>query len=326
MAKRRLVGAQSPAHAPPSSHERPQPAGHPLLAGALVVAVFAVSTSAILARLATISPVVLAAYRLAVSALLLLPWMLFIPRGERVPNSPRLRGLAAASGVFFGAHLALWFASLEETSVASAAVLVTIHPLLIVPASYLLWRERVSGKALLGMAAALLGSALIGLGDLGLGGSHLAGDLLAVAAACAMGAYLLIGSLVRARFPLASYLVWVNAFGAATVFLYGSLQRLSFWPIPPREWVIIGLLAVVPTLMGHTLFNWALRHTGPSVVSVSILGEPVGASILAFLLFGEIPGFWQATGAILILTGVYAFVKGREVAQGSGASRGDRRA
>ena len=192
MAKRRLVGAQSPAHAPPSSHERPQPAGHPLLAGALVVAVFAVSTSAILARLATISPVVLAAYRLAVSALLLLPWMLFIPRGERVPNSPRLRGLAAASGVFFGAHLALWFASLEETSVASAAVLVTIHPLLIVPASYLLWRERLSGKALLGMAAALLGSALIGLGDLGLGGSHLAGDLLAVAAACAMGAYLLI--------------------------------------------------------------------------------------------------------------------------------------
>lgn len=295
----------------------PPGTGHPLLPAALVVAVFAVSTSAIFARLSTMSPEVLAGYRLAASALLLSPWMLLAPAGERVPKNPRLRILAAASGVCFGAHLALWFASLEHTTVASAAVLVTIHPLLIVPASYLVWKERVSGKALAGMAAALGGGVLIGLGDLHLGGNHLLGDLLALAAACAMGAYLMIGSLVRSQFPLASYLVWVNAFGAATVLIYGGLQRIAFWPIPSREWVIIGLLAAIPTLMGHTLFNWALRHTGPSVVSVSILGEPVGASLLAFLLFGETPGAWQGLGALLILTGVYAFVKWREVARGS---------
>src|SRR5690606_4466693 len=103
---------------------------------------------------------------------------------------------------------ALWFASLERTTIASSTVLVTIHPLLIVPLSYWMWKERPAAPALLGMAAAVVGAGLIGMGDFDLGGLHLAGDALAVAAAAAMGGYLLMGSVVRERFPLASYLVW----------------------------------------------------------------------------------------------------------------------
>lgn len=286
--------------------------GHPLVVPALVLAVAAVSTSAVIVRLSQLPPAVLAGYRLAVSAGLLFPWIFSAPRGRRLPAAAKAGWLGVASGLFLGAHYALWFASLERTTIASATVLVTIHPLMIVPVSYFVWKERPAPAALLGMAAAVVGAALIGMGDFDLGKSHLAGDALAVLAAAAMGGYLLIGSVVREQFPLASYLVWVNGWGALVVLVYSQVAGLGLWPIPIREWAVIGLLAAVPTLVGHTLFNWALRHTRPSVVSVSILGEPVGAALLAYWVFGEAPGLWQTAGASLILLGVYAFVRWRE--------------
>lgn len=286
--------------------------GHPLVAPGLVLAVAAVSTSAVIVRLSELSPAVLAGYRLAVSALLLFPWIFRAPKGRRLPADGRATWLGIASGLFLGAHYALWFASLERTTIASATVLVTIHPLLIVPVSYWVWRERPSARALSGMAAAVVGAALIGMGDFDLGGLHLAGDALAVAAAAAMGGYLLIGSAVKQRFPLASYLAWVNAWGAVVVLAYAAVAGPGLWPIPAREWLVVLALAAVPTLVGHTLFNWALRYTRPSVVSVSILGEPVGATLLAYAIFGEAPGLWQTVGALLILAGVYAFVRWKE--------------
>ena len=155
-----------------------------------------------------------------------------------------------ASGVLLGAHYALWFASLERTTIASATVLVTIHPLLIVPASYVIWKEHLSPRGLAGMVVALVGAVLIGMGDFELGRIHLVGDALAVAAAGAMGAYLLIGSIVRSRFALASYLVWVNAWGAAVVLAYALFAGHDLWPIPPSELAIIGLLAAVPLSWG----------------------------------------------------------------------------
>lgn len=293
-------------------------AGHPLLVPALVCAVLAVSTSAVIVRHSVMPPAVLAGYRLAVSAALLLPWIFAMPRESRMPASRRASWLGVASGLFLGAHYALWFSSLARTTIASATVLVTIHPLLIVPMSYLVWKEPITSRAGAGMVVALMGAALIGMGDFDLGGMHLVGDALAVAAAGAMGAYLLIGSMVRSSFPLTSYLVWVNAWGAVVVLVYAVITGESLWPIPPREWIIIGLLAAVPTLVGHTLFNWALRHTQPSVVSVSILGEPVGAALLAYAFFAEAPGLWQTVGGLLILGGVYFFVKWREAGSTDG--------
>lgn len=293
--------------------------GHPLLLPALMCAVAAVSTSAVIVRFSTMPPAVLAGYRLAVSSIFLLPWMLSLPRGSRSPSSARAGWLGVASGLFLGVHYALWFASLERTTIASATVLVTMHPLLIVPVSYLFWKDPLSPRALGGMIAALAGATLIGMGDFDLGRTHVAGDALALAAAGAMGVYLMIGSLVRSGFPLASYLVWVNAWGGFVVLVYAFLAGEALWPIPAGEWALIGLLAAVPTLMGHTLFNWALRHTRPSVVSVSILGEPVGATLLAYGIFGEAPGLWQSLGGLLILGGVYAFVKWREVRRDGGS-------
>lgn len=286
--------------------------GHPLLAAGLVTAVAAVSTSAILVRFSQSSPVVLAAYRLVISAALLWPLAL-LPRGEPRRLAPRERLLALVSGAFLGAHYALWFASLNRTTVASSTVLVTIHPLLIVPASLVLWRERIGWVSLAGIALALAGGTMIGAGDFGLGREHLVGDLLAVLAAAAMGAHLMLGRALRERVSLFPYLAWVNSFGALVVLGYAWAGGHLLWPMEPREWLIAAALALVPTLIGHTLFNWALRHTRASVVSVSILGEPVGATLLALLLFGERPGAWQAVGSLLILTGVYLFSKEVEV-------------
>jgi len=283
-----------------------QPARHPFLAVGLASAVAAMSTAAILVRFSSSPPTLLAAYRLALSAALLWPLALFASSKPRTLGR-RERLLALLSGALLGSHYALWFASLERTSVASSAVLVTSHPLLIVPAGYLLWRERVSFASLVGMAMALAGGVMIGAGDLELGGEHLVGDLLAVLAAAAMGGHLMLGRALRAKISLFPYLALVNSFGAVVVFLFAWFSGTDLWPLPPREWLIAGLLALIPTLIGHTLLNWALRHTQAAVVSVSTLGEPVGASILAFFLFGEAPGVWQAAGSLLILVGVFLF-------------------
>lgn len=285
--------------------------GHPLLAVGLFAAVAAVSTSAVLVRYSESPPTVLAAYRLALSAALLWPLALLAPAG-RCTFAPGDRLLALAAGALLGIHYALWFAALERTSVASAAVLVTVHPLLIIPASYVLWRERVGAAALWGLAMALAGGVMIGAGDFDLGGDHLVGDLLAVLAAAAMGAYLMLSRALRQKLSLFPYLARANSFGALVVLLFAWASGAELWPLPAREWAVAAALALVPTLVGHTLFNWALRYTQASVVSVSILGEPVGASILAFLLFGEAPGAWQTVGGVLILAGIYLFSTRRE--------------
>lgn len=273
----------------------------------LIVAVVAVSFSAIFVRLSTAHPVVLALYRVAVSALVLAAW-----GGVRRTFTPGvLKGsrasLTLVAGGLLGAHYALWFGALTLTSVASATVLVTIHPLFVLPLTYLLWRERTTLPALLGLALALLGGVLIAMGDLELGRDHFGGDVLAVLAALAMAGYLMIGARVRPYVNVETYMATVYAAAAASLALAAILMKLPLWPLAVRDWQVVAALALVPTLLGHTLFNWALKFVSPSIVSVSVLGEPVVASMLAAALFAEFPSTAQWVGGTCIVLGVAFF-------------------
>ncbi|MEI6825799.1 MAG: DMT family transporter [Desulfuromonadales bacterium] len=274
---------------------------------AVLVGVFAVSFSALFVRLATAPALMIATYRLLFTFLLLAPYSLFRYRAELVATSWRQRGLAAASGICLALHLVTWFISLHYTSVASSVVLVTTQPIFVVIGSWIFFRERVSRIAMIGGAVALCGSVVIGAADFQIGREAFWGDLLALAAAIFVSGYLLIGRRLRGGVSLPVYTFYTYGSSTVALLLTCLVAGTPFAPYPATDWLLFLALAVVCTIFGHTVFNWVLRHVQASVVSVSILGEPLGAILWASIFLREYPTLRQAIGGGIIFTGLFIF-------------------
>jgi len=289
---------------------------------ALTFGILAVSTGSILARYAQgyAPSLVVAAYRLGLATLMLLPLVLWKYRPELRSLGRRELGLGLLSGFFLSIHFATWITSLEYTTVASSVVLVTTTPLWVALLSPLVLKEAINRPVRVGMFLALAGGVVVGLSDtcaLGrnglqcppldefLQGEAFLGDLLALAGAIMAACYILIGRRLREKVSLISYIFVVYGMAAAvlvaTVLLSG--HKLLVYPSEAYIWFV--LLALVPQLIGHSTFNWVLRYISAAYVSISLLGEPVGATILAYLLLGETPVALKIFGAILILIGIY---------------------
>ncbi len=276
---------------------------------AIIVGVMAVSFSAIFTKLADAPPMVIAFYRLGFTVLLIAPFALGrTGRRELRGMSRSDLGLAVGAGVLLAMHFTVWITSLEYTTVASSTVLVTMQPLFVVLGGYLFLKEGLTRRALVGAALTLTGSVLIGVNDFRIGGQALYGDLLAFSGAVFIAGYVLIGRSLRVRLSIAPYTLLV--FGsAALVLLIGNLVTAApLYPYPAMDWVYFLALAAIPTILGHMVFNWALRYVKAAVVSVSILGEPVGATILAYFIFGGVPSQLQLGGGTVILIGLYIFI------------------
>ncbi len=292
----------------------------PLLA--LFFGILAVSTASIFIRYAQASApsLVIAAYRLSLAALGLAPFAWTRRRNELAALTLRDMLLALLSGFFLALHFATWITSLEYTTVASSVVFVTTTPLWVGLFSPLILKEPLRRMVALGLGLALVGSTIVGLSDVcswnpaGLScppwaqllrGPAFIGDLLALAGAIMAACYLMIGRSLRSRMSLLSYIFLVYGM-AACVLIVAMLARHQT-PIgyPPSTYLWFVLLAVVPQLIGHTTFNWTLRHLSAAYVSISLLGEPVGSTILAYLFLGETPTVLKVFGAILILVGIY---------------------
>lgn len=275
---------------------------------ALAVAVLATSVSSILIRYSSAPALALSFYRLFLTVLILLGPLLLRYRGELLAMSRRDLALSTASGVFLALHFWSWIASLKYTSVASSVVLVTLHPFFVLAGGYFLYHERTTRLGLLGAGLAVVGTALIGFSDFGQGQDSLFGDVLAFLGAITMSGYLLIGRTVRQRLSLVPYVVTVYAIASATLAAISWLANSPLAGFPQRDWLIFLGLAVFPTIFGHTVFNWALRYLPAALVSVTILGEPLGSSVLAFFILAEMPALLALAGGLLILTGIAIFV------------------
>lgn len=269
----------------------------------LLTAVGMVSFSSIFIRLSQAPPEILAAYRVALSFLILTPWVY----RRRTLNRESLGGMSredllrsGAAGFFLALHFLLWIASLSYTTVASSVLLVTLHPLMVLPLAHLSG-ERIGKAQVAGAALALIGM-VITTGGFQTGSAR--GDLLALAGAVMMGLYLLTGRQVRSRVSNLLY-IW-TVYGVAAVFLIVWILVLGrpLFAYPAVEFALFLGLAVIPTIGGHGLFNWALASMGAARVSVSILGEPVGASILAWLILAEAPTASEMVGGGAILLGL----------------------
>lgn len=270
----------------------------------ILLGVLSASSSAILFRLAAAEPLAAAFYRMAFAAAILLLTGL---SGRWQAVGRREFALSALSGVCLALHFSAWFFSLTLTSIASSTVLVCTHPFPVLLGAYLLWGEKPQRGAFAGLALAMLGTALIGWGDFESGRAALYGDLLALLGALAVAGYFLIGRAVRQRVGAIQYSA--IAYGSAALVLLGGAvaagSPLSGFP-SSTWWALLGL-AVFPTIFGHTLFNWALRYVSPGVVSVSVLGEPVGATLLAALIWREWPGPLVLLGGAILLLGIGLF-------------------
>ena len=276
---------------------------------AVLLAVICVSTSSIFVRLSTAHPMMIAFYRMGLSALFLAPLALN-RSGRKELQEMNSRDIIAAiiAGLFLAVHFTVWNMSLEYTSVASSTVLVTMQPLFVVTLGYIFFKEKISTKSMAGAALALAGSILVGAADFQIGGKALLGDILAFSGAFFIAVYFLIGRQLRVKLSLFPYVFFVYGSAAAFLFIANLLAKIPFYPYPPLDWLWFLALTIIPTIGGHTVYNWALRYVKTIVVSVSILGELVGATILAFLIFREIPGGLQLLGDLIIITGLYIFL------------------
>ena len=275
----------------------------------VIAGVFFVSFSAILVRWSGAPPLVIASYRLGFATLLLFPVFIHNRNRERGWMNGRVLLLCVVGGICLALHFYTWFTSLRLTSVASAAVLVNTHPIFIVIGSVLFLKEPVNRKSLPFIALTFIGSIIIALGDYGHGSRNLQGDMLALLGAFFVSVYMLVGRTVRKEVSLPLYAFAVYGISTVVLLLLDFATGTPLQPYSPKEFLIFFLLALVCTIGGHTVFNWALRYVKPSYVSTAVLGEPVFASILALLIFREVPSIYTLIGAVLVIAGIFFFLR-----------------
>ncbi len=272
----------------------------------LLTGVAALATAAPLIKLAADAPTLtIAAVRLGVAAAILLTASTVLRGRPLRLAAGSLPGLLLA-GFFLAAHFLCWIASLKHTSVVSSVVIVTMNPIFVGLASWRLFGERPSRWMIVGIALAACGAGLIALGDHGTAAQPhaLYGDLLALAGGLMASCYLLTGRYLRRRLDALSYNTGVYAVAAVLLLGAALLRGVPLSGFTPRTWLCLILLAVVPQVIGHSILNWALKHLTATMVTVLILGEPVGAGLIAGLALHEPPDPAQAVGGALILAGI----------------------
>lgn len=279
----------------------------------LTIGVFAISTSAILIRLASLSAnmsgvgfsLVMAASRITIAALLLVPaW----PKIRRQSLQPGAILYASAAGVCLAAHFAIWITSLSYTSIAASTTLVTTNPIWVALLSWLWLKETPTRQTVIGIVVAMAGGLTIGLADISgatTGSNPLLGNFLALMGAWTASLYMVLGHQAQNRgFGIGSYIVVAYTIAAVVLLPIPLVSGIGYTGYPGLVYFYLLLMALLPQLIGHTSFNWAVRWISPTLVTLAILFEPVGASFLGYLLFAEVPSIIVLVGAIVLLIGV----------------------
>jgi drug/metabolite transporter (DMT)-like permease len=261
---------------------------------------------------ANVPPLIIAFYRMAIATALLAPAAISYRRREVAALARKDLGLLALGGLFLAVHFGAWITSLKYIPIATSVVLVNSHPLFVVIASYLFLGERPRRRAIAGTAVGLLGMAIISRDGFRDADFALAGYALALVGALAVVGYFIIGREVRARVSLLGYVTPLYAVCSLFLLIWAVAAGSPLWPYGATVWAYFLALAVVPTILGHTVFNWAIKHVTPAAISIAFLGEPVLAAALAFLFFGQRPPAATFIGGALVLAGIYLATSARK--------------
>lgn len=269
---------------------------------AIFLAVACMSASSIIIKSAAAPAIVIAFYRVVFTTAI----AFMIGNRSLVKNAGRICRRdwyhVMGAGVFLALHFAFWNTSLSYTSVSSSVLFTNLQVIFVLIFSVMFLREKLSRAATVGILAALTGSVFIVSGDLGAGKFY--GDMLALLSGLFIAVYYIIGREVRSRLDAVTYTCFTAAVAILVLGAAVLLGQLSFTGYRPREWLLFFLLALTAGICGHLVLNWSLKYVKAPVVSVSILGESVGATILAYFIFGESLLWYQIIGGLLILLGI----------------------
>ncbi len=290
---------------------------------AIIVGILAVSTASIFIRYAQsqgVSSLVIAAWRLTIASIILVP-IAAVKRKQELTSLKRPDLLLALlSGTFLALHFATWIQSLQYTSVASSVVLVSTIPLWVALLSPITIKEPIMKIVWVGLLFTMVGVLVVAISDTCtftsgnltcpdlnqfLHGKAFLGDLLAICGAIAGASYLLIGRKLRAKMSLIGYISVVYGMAAVVLVIIMLGAGESPFGYSPEAYLSLILLAIIPQLIGHSTFNWALGFLSAAYVSITLLGEPVGSTVLAYIILDEKPSLLKLAGGGLILLGIY---------------------
>jgi drug/metabolite transporter (DMT)-like permease len=273
----------------------------------LPIGIIAISTASIFIKLCDAPALIIATYRMMLASLVLMPYACYEKTWRGWERNEL--GWPFLSGLFLSLHFAFWIASLKYTSVASSVVLVTTHPIFVGIGGWLFLKERLGLNLIFGIALSVLGSGLISYGDMSPSKEALMGDGFALLGAIAASGYLLVGRKMRKDRNLIFYIFPVYSTAGLILILLALIFQKPFFGYSSSTYFYLFLLALVPQLMGHTTFNWALRYLPASVVAITILGEPIGSTILAYFILSEGLTVWKILGGISIFSGIVIALK-----------------
>ena len=266
---------------------------------ALSVGVLGASGSAILVRYATgADPLAMSFWRCIAGAAVLVPFAVTPLRRSGRDGFT----LPAVAGLFLALHFATWMTSVNMTTVAASVLLVSTTPVFVAIAAFVLYKERLPLLAWAGILLGVAGTAIVAGG--GLSGSRMAGNILAVAGAAAAGGYVIAGEKARKTLGILEYAVITYLVAGLLIGVYSVARGIPLWGFPRGTWIAIAGMVVGPQLLGHTMINLVLTDIDATTVSMTIMAEPVIATVLAYVLFAEAPSWLIYPGGAAILAGI----------------------
>lgn len=288
----------------------------------LFIGVLSISTAAIFIRFAQeeAGSLVIAAARMIISVLPLIPLVFLSHRQELQRISRRNLMLSMLAGLLLALHFATWITSLEYTSIASSVVIVCTTPIWVTLFGAIFYQERVNKFILLGIIFAMTGGIIVALSSIcsltrfnlvcnfvsiGTDPTSITGNLLAFFGALFAAGYLIVGRTVRNSVSLIPYAFMVYLSAAVILAMLVVLFRQPLQMYSANTYIFLILLAVFPQLIGHSTLNWALKYLSTTYVSIAQMGEPIGSTILAMIIFREIPTPFKVIGGLFILAGIY---------------------
>ena len=273
---------------------------------ALVIGIFAISTSAILIRWSSSEPLVIGSYRQTFATFLFLPFLLKDKFQEILNLSSREIFELVIIGILLGAHFGFWISSVKATSVAASVLLGTCHIVYVSIIGWVVFGGKLNSRGIIGTVIALAGIIILFWGDLVEDPGNFKGNFLAFISGILAGLYYLGGRKHRKNISLPTYAFVVYLSSAITMWFVVIIQGLEYKSIPNSELQLFFLMALVPTLLGHTMQNWALAFLPAYVISITLLAEPVGSGLLAWYIFNEVPSLGVLVGGLIVLVGVYS--------------------
>jgi len=271
---------------------------------ALIVGIFAISSSAILIRWSHSEPLVIGSYRQTFATLLFLPF-LFKDKFKEITTLSLNEVIELIFiGILLGAHFGFWISSVKATSVAASVLLGTCHIVYVAIIGWIVFGEKLNKNGITGTFLALFGIVILFWGDLVEDPGNFRGNFLAFISGILAGLYYLGGRKHRKKISLPTYAFIVYLSSAITMWIVVLAQGLEYKSISKSEFQLFFVMALVPTLLGHTMQNWALAFLPAYVISITLLAEPVGSGLLAWHLFDEVPSLGVLIGGLIVLFGV----------------------